>query len=79
MGSTINRLVADKPLIADLHPDRIEEYQRVAGIKRATLPFSNRLKHSVRHRRDQVRWDINALKLLQMSADLAHRHAACIH
>ncbi len=51
----IDRLVADKALIADLHPDRIEEYQRVAGIKRPALPFSNRLQHGVGDCRNQVR------------------------
>jgi len=75
----VYRLVANEPFIADLHPDRIEEHQRVAGIERAALPLRDRLQHCVGDRRDQVGRHVDAVQLLQMSADLAYRHAACVH
>ncbi len=51
----VDRLVAHEAFVPDLHPDRVEEHQRVAGIEWPPLPFRDRLQHGVGHRRDQVR------------------------
>jgi hypothetical protein len=75
----VNRLVAHEALIPDLDPDRVEEHQRVAGIERPTLPFADRLQYGVGHSRDQVRRYVETVKLLQVPADLAYAHPACIH
>jgi len=39
----LDRLVANKAFIAVLHPDRIEEYQRITIIERAAPPFGDRI------------------------------------
>jgi hypothetical protein len=44
--------------------------------KRTTLPLGDRLQHGIGDRRDQVRRDVESVQLLEVSADLAHRHAA---
>src|SRR6187200_1247871 len=75
----VDRLVPDEALISDLHPDRVEEDQRIAGLQRPALPFGDLLQNGVGDRRDQVRRDVNAVELLQVAADLAHAHAARIH
>ena len=71
----IDRLVAHKTFVADLHPDRVEKHQRIAGVQRPTLPLRHRLQHRVGDRRNQVRRDVDAVELLKMPANLAHRHA----
>jgi len=48
----VHRLVADKALIPEFDPDRVEEDQRVAGVKRPFLPFSDGFQHGVGDRRD---------------------------
>ena len=72
----IDRLVAHEALVADLHPDGVEEDQRIAGVERPVLPFGHLLQNRIGHRRDQVRRDVDAVEFFQMAADLAHRHAA---
>jgi hypothetical protein len=74
----VHGLVADHALVADLHPECIEEYQRVDRLERPVLPARHRLEHRVRHRADQVRRDVDAVELAQVPLDLAHAHAAGI-
>jgi hypothetical protein len=51
----ISGLVAHHPLVADLHPQRIEEHHRIERLQRAGLPFGHFSRHRVRHRADQLR------------------------
>ena len=75
----INRLVAHEAFVADLDPDGIEEHQRVAQVERPVLPFGDFVEHRIGDRRDQVRRNVDAVKLLKVTADLAHRHPPRIH
>lgn len=75
----VDRLRADQALVANLHPDRVEEHQRIGGIERALLPGRDFLEHGVGDGRDQVRRDVNAVEFAQMPRDLPRAHAACIH
>ena len=72
-------LAADEALVADPHPDRVEEHQRVAGVERAALPFGHLLQDRTRHRRDEVRRDVDPVKLLEMVTDRARAHATRVH
>jgi len=63
----------------DLHPDRVEEHQRIGRIERTGLPGGDLLQHSVGDGRYQVRGDVDAIKLAQMAGDLARAHAARVH
>ena len=75
----VDRFVPDKPLVPDLHPDRIEKDQRIAGVQRTGLPFLHRLHHRVGDPENECWRGIDAVKILKMALDLAHRHAARIH
>ena len=75
----IDGFIPNKTLVPDLDPDGVEEDDRVAGIQRPVLPFTHFLKDRIRHRRDQVRRDIETVDFLQVAANLAHRHAARVH
>jgi hypothetical protein len=48
-------------------------------IERPVLPFRDLLVDSVGDRRDQVRRHLDAVEFLEMTTDLAHRHAARIY
>jgi hypothetical protein len=56
----VDRLVANEPIVADLHPDRVEEDQRIAGVERAVLPFGHLVQNRLGYGRDQVRRDVDA-------------------
>ena len=43
----VDRLVPHEALVADLHPDRVEKHQRVAGVERAPLPLGHLLEHGI--------------------------------
>ena len=75
----VDRLVADEPLVPDLHPDRVEEDQRIAGVERPVLPFGNFLEHGIGDGRDEIRRDVDPVEFLEMAADLTHRHATGVH
>jgi hypothetical protein len=62
-----------------LDPDGVEEHQRIADIERPVLPFRHLVQHRVGHRRDQIGRNVDAVQLLEVAADLAHRHAARVH
>ena len=66
----MDRLVADHAFIADLHSDRVEKDQRVNRIERPLLPGGHFIEHGVRHRADQVRRYVDAVKLVQVPGDL---------
>ena len=61
-------LAADQALVADPHPDRVEDHQRGAGVERAALPLRRLLQDRARHRRDQVRRHLDAVDLIEMTA-----------
>src|SRR5205085_8940533 len=75
----IDGFVADRTLVADLDPDRVEEDQRVEGFKRPVLPLRHFVEHGIGHRADQVRRDLEAVELAQVPLDLAGAHAAGVH
>src|SRR5690606_30993127 len=59
----VNRLVAHQPFVADLHPQGIEEHDRVGGFQGPGLPGSDLVDHLVGDRRDQIRRDLDAVEL----------------
>src|SRR5215212_1363921 len=73
------RLVADGALVADLHPQRVEEDQGIDRLERPVLPLGDLVQDGVGHRADQVRRDIDAVEFRQMPLDLADGHAAGVH
>jgi hypothetical protein len=75
----INGLVANKPLVPDLEADSVKKHQGITGIQGPILPFGHGVHHGVRHPGNQVRGDINPIKLLQMAPDLPHRKPTGIH
>ena len=75
----VPRLIADKPFVPNLHPDRVEGHQRTAGVERATLPLGDCPQNRIGDRRDQVLRHVDPVALLEVPADLTHRHAAHGH
>jgi hypothetical protein len=72
-------LVAHETLIPDLHPQGVEEDDRIDRLERPRLPGGDLLEHGVRHRTDQVRRDVDAVEIVQMPDDLAGAHPSGIH
>jgi hypothetical protein len=50
-----DRLVRDRPIAADIDPDRVHEDDRIAGFQRAVLPGGDLLHHGVGDRGNQAR------------------------
>src|SRR3954468_14405255 len=75
----MDSLVADQSLVADLHPQRVKEDQRVDRIEWAGLPGRDLVQNGIRDRADQVGRDLDAIQLAQMPDDLARAHAPGIH
>ena len=75
----VDRLVADKTLIADFDPQRIEEDQGIDRLKRPRLPGRDLVQNRVGHRADQIRRNVDAVDLAAMPGDLAGAHASGIH
>ena len=67
----VDRLVAHRALVADLHPQRVEEHQRIERLERPVLPFGHLVQDGVGHRADQVGRDVDAIELAQVALDLA--------
>jgi hypothetical protein len=65
--------------VAHLHPERVEEDQRVERLERPVLPFGHLVEDGVRDGADQVRRDLDAVQLAQVPLDLARAHAARVH
>ncbi len=75
----MNRLVADQAFVADFDPQGVEENQRINRFQRPGLPSGDLFQHRVRDHADQVRRDIDALEIAQMTDDFAVAHAAGVH
>ena len=75
----MDRLVADQGLVADLHPQRVKEDQRVDRLERAGLPGGDLVQDGIRDRADQVGRDLDAIQLAQVPDDLAGAHAPGVH
>lgn len=90
----VDRLVADRALVTDLHPQRIEEHQGIDRLERSVLPLGDLVQDGVGHRADQVGRDVDAVELGQVAIglcpiprsdvsgadrDLADRHTAGVH
>jgi hypothetical protein len=67
----VDRLVADKALIPDLDPERVEENQRIACLERPVLPFADRLQDRVGDGRDEIGANVDPIKLDEMAWDPA--------
>ena len=74
----VDGLVVDQTLVADLHPQRIEEDDGIDAIERPVLPVADLLEHRIGDPADQIRRDLDAIELLQVALDLADRQAAGI-
>src|SRR4051794_29221780 len=71
----VHGLVADQGLLADLHPQRVKEDQRVDRLERAGLPGGDLVQDGIRDGADQVGRDLDAIQLAQMPDDLPGAHA----
>jgi hypothetical protein len=78
-GRDVDGFVADHALVADLHPQGVEEDERTDRVERALLPDRHLVEHGVRHRADQVRRHVDAVQIVQVSGDLPGAHAARVH
>lgn len=74
-----DRLVRDRPIAADIDPDRVHEDDRIAGFQRAVLPGGDLLHDRVADCRNQAGRGFNPIDFLEMTLDLAGRHAPGIH
>ena len=75
----VNRLVAHHRLLADLHPQRIEEHHRIHRLERAALPGADLGHHRIRDGADELGGDLRAVLRGEKSLDLPRRHAAGVH
>jgi hypothetical protein len=76
--SVCSTQIPSTSFVADLHAQRIEDHHGVQRIERPVLPLLHLVEHRVRDRADQVRAHLDAVQLLQVALDLAHRHPACV-
>ena len=75
----IDRLVADHPLVADFDPERVENDDRINLVQGPVLPVPNLVHDFIGDPRNQIRRHADAIQLLQVTPDFAHRHAARVH
>src|SRR5512134_1714474 len=72
----VHRFVANQAVVADFDPERVEEDHGINRIERPVLPLPNLLENGIGDPADQIGRDLDAIKLLQVALNLAHRHAA---
>jgi hypothetical protein len=75
----VHRLVANRALVADLHPDGVEKDHRIDRLQGSCLPGGDLLKHRVGNHADQVGRDVEPVNLLQIADDLAVTQAPGVH
>jgi hypothetical protein len=75
----MDRLVADQGFLADLHPQRVKEDQRVDRLERADLPGRDLVQNGISDGADQVGRDLDAIQLAQVPDDLPGAHASRVH
>ncbi len=75
----MDRLVADQAFVADPDPKGVKEDQRMDRLQRPGLPGGDFLRHSIRHRADQIRRQVDAADFARVPGDLAGAHAARGH
>lgn len=75
----MDRLVAHDALVADLDPQGIEEHQGIDRLERAGLPGGDFLQHGIRDGTDQIRRNLDAIELAQMSDNLPGAHTTGVH
>ncbi len=70
----VNGLVFDHPTVgvADLHAQSVENDDRIHPVQRPMLPLPDLVQHGIGDAADQVGRDPQAVKILQMSLDVAH-------
>jgi hypothetical protein len=61
--------------VADFLPQGVEENNRIDRIEPAALPFADLIEDGVGDPRNQVRQDVDPVKLGEIALDLLHRHA----
>lgn len=72
----MSRLLAHEAFVPDLHPQGIEEADRVDRLERAGLPSGEHLQNRVGRRADQIERDLDAIEIAQVPDDLGGAHAA---
>jgi len=77
--SEVDGLVPHHRVVADLHPQAIEEHYRVHRLERPVLPGDHLRHHLVGDLADELGRHLGAVHLHQVALDLAHRHAARVH
>ena len=75
----VDGLVADQGLLADLHPQRVKEDQRIDRLQRAGLPSRDLVQDGIRDSADEIGRDLDTIKLAQVPDDLARAHASGVH
>src|SRR4029453_6285808 len=74
-----NRPVFYAALVAHFHHQSIQVDDRIYRLQRAALPRLHFLHHSVGDFADQCRAYFHAIHFLQVTLDIARRHATCEH
>ena len=74
----IDRLAADRRFVANLHPQRIEEHDRIHRLERPALPRGHFGDDPIGHRADQIGRDLHGVHLREEALNLAHGHPARI-
>ena len=72
----VDGLVLDHALVADLHPQSVEENHWVDRVERPVPPLAHLVEDGVSDPAEEVGRDIDGIELAQVALDLAHRHAA---
>jgi hypothetical protein len=71
----VDGLVLHRPAIgvADLHPQCVEDHDRIHPLQRTALPFPDLVEHRVGDTADQVGRDLQSIEIEQVGLDVADR------
>jgi len=74
-----DRLVADRPIAADIDPDRVHEHHRIARLQWAVLPGGDLIHDGLGDRRNQAGGCLEAVDFFDVPLNFPGRHATRIH
>jgi hypothetical protein len=66
----VDGLVANEAFIADFHPKRVEEDQRVDRFQGSHLPGGDLVEYGIGYGADQISRDLDAIEIAQVPRDL---------
>jgi hypothetical protein len=74
----INRLAADRRLVANLYPERIEEHDWIHTLERPALPGGYLGDDPVGYRADQIGRYLHRVHVSEEALNLPHGHPTCV-